>query len=207
MTLSLIFVILGTLFYIVGIVPYIYHTFHGRVVPHPFSYTIWAILVGINTLVLFSSESVHTTLITPIVRTGALIICAAIGWVLIRRISINVFDYICLFLAIACLIIAYFYGISSAIIPTILVDFLVLSPTLKKIWIDPNSEDILAWICAAISQICMLMSLSSYTFDTTAFWIYDIMINGLVAFLIYRRRIFIHTWIYKIRHLFGRFLS
>ena len=52
MTLSLFFVILGTLIYLVGFLPYIYHVFHGRVVPHPFSWTIWCILSGINTYVL-----------------------------------------------------------------------------------------------------------------------------------------------------------
>ena len=69
---SLFFVILGTAFYAIGFVPYVYHIFYGRVVPHPFSWTVWCILSGINTLVLFSTDGVDSTLITPIFRTLAL---------------------------------------------------------------------------------------------------------------------------------------
>jgi hypothetical protein len=206
MTLSLFFVILGTLIYIAGIVPYIYHTLHGRVVPHPFSYTIWAILVGINTFVLFSSGVVDITLMTPIVRTFALISCAVLGWIYIRKISIDRYDYLCLMLAILCLIIVYFYGLTHAIIPTIIVDLFVLAPSIKKIWLNPDSEEIFAWVCAAISQICMLLSFSTYTFDTTIFWIYDTIINISVAILIYRRRVQASKWLYRIKKLSYRLL-
>ena len=72
MTTPLFFVILGTLIYLIGFLPYVYHVFHGRVVPHPFSWTIWCILSGINTYILVESGVTEMTLLTPLVRTTAL---------------------------------------------------------------------------------------------------------------------------------------
>lgn len=46
---------LGAFLYLVGFVPYMYHVFRGRVIPHAFSWTIWAILSSINTYALFMS--------------------------------------------------------------------------------------------------------------------------------------------------------
>ncbi len=69
---SLFFVILGTLLYLIGFIPYMYHVFHGRVVPHPFSWTIWAILSAISTYALMSSDGVTDSLFTPVIRTIAL---------------------------------------------------------------------------------------------------------------------------------------
>ncbi len=204
MTLSLLFVTLGTLIYLIGFLPYIYHVFHGRVVPHPFSWTIWCILSVINTYVLLWTGIIEMTLLTPLVRTIALLIWAIIWWFLIRRIRISFFDYICLLLAILCLAIAYIYWVNQAIIPTILVDILVLSPTLHKIWNDPKSEDAFAWICVVFSQACILFSLPSHTFENSIFWAYVMIVNAFVAIFIYRRQLYASSWKHRVREFFSR---
>lgn len=199
--ISLFFVILGTAFYTIGFVPYIYHTFHGRVVPHPFSWTIWCILSGINTLVLLSRSGVDVTLITPVMRTFALLVGSIIGWILIRRIAISIFDYICLVLAIICIGIAYIYGVNNAVIPTVLVDFLVLSPTIKKIWKDPKSEDIFAWVCVVFSQSCIVLSFDEHTLVNSLYWSYQIIANASIALLIYRRRLYVSSFAFYLSRL------
>jgi hypothetical protein len=204
---SLFFVILGTFFYLLGFIPYIYHIFYSRVVPHPFSWTIWCILSGVNTIALMGSTGIEPTSITPLVRTIALSIGAIIGWILIRRIRITLFDYVCLSLALLCIYIAYRYGVNQAIIPTILVDLLVLAPTLHKIWNDPESEDPFAWICVVFSQMCILLSLSTHTLENSLFWAYIMIQNALVAFFIYRRKIFIKNWKYRIHSFLEKWIS
>ena len=205
MTTPLFFVILGTLIYLIGFLPYVYHVFHGRVVPHPFSWTIWCILSGINTYILVESGVTEMTLLTPLVRTTALFAWAIIGWFLIWRIVITRFDYICLGLAITCLTIAYVFWVNQAIIPTILVDLLVLSPTLHKIWNDPKSEDSFAWICVMFSQVCILLSLPNHTFENSIFWGYVMIVNALVAVFIYRRQLYVSNWRYRVWSFFRRF--
>lgn len=106
---QIFFAILGAVLYLVGFVPYIYHVFHGRVVPHAFSFSIGAILSGINTYILISSSGLDASTLTPIVRTIAATIGGVIGWFLISKIHVTRVDIIAIILAVLCLIIAYIY--------------------------------------------------------------------------------------------------
>lgn len=56
MMIPLILAITSALIYLVGFIPYIYHAFHGKVLPHPFSWTIWATISGINTLAIIENS-------------------------------------------------------------------------------------------------------------------------------------------------------
>ncbi len=201
LTTAFFFASLWAILYLVGFIPYIYHAFHGRVVPHPFTWTVGFILSAINTYGLFLADGFTDTLIPTVVRTCALCIWAWVGWYMIQRISLNWFDYMCIALGVGCLFIASYFGISEAIIPTILVDILVLSPTLKKIWRDPDSEDIFAWVLTVFSQACVLLSIGHYTMENSLFWAYVMSVNALVALLIYRRRLFVMTWRYRFQRI------
>ena len=203
MEISLIFALISAIIYLSGFIPYIYHVYHGRVVPHPFSWSVWAIVSSINTLALIGNTDTYFSLLSPLVRTSCLIIGGVIGWTLIRKIRINMFDYTCLILAMFTVGIAYFYGIEKAIIPTILIDLLVLSPTLKKIWIDPASEDMIAWITTAISQFFLLLSLGTFVIDVALFWIYIMSVNAGVAAFIFSRARYMRTWKYRLQKFFS----
>jgi hypothetical protein len=124
-----------------------------------------------------------------------------IGWTLIRKISIGWFDYLCVVLALVCLGLAYRYGAANAIIPTILVDILVLTPTLTKIWRNPDSEDAWAWILVVFSQAATLLSLSTHTLENSLFWGYVMCMNALVAVYILRRRLVVHSWRFVLTHI------
>ena len=88
----------------------------------------------------------------------------------ISRIQINSFDYLCVSLALVCIVIAYRYGAMNAVIPTIIVDILVLLPTVKKVWNNPDTEDAWTWMCGVFSTLCVLLSLSVYSREILLFW-------------------------------------
>lgn len=200
---QIFFSILAAVLYLVWFVPYIYHVFHGRVVPHAFSWTIWAIISTINTITLVWSMGDTFAIFWPMVRTGALIFGAIIAWIYIGKIRINSFDYLCLLLGLFCVVIAYVYGVADAIIPTIIVDIIVLSPTLRKIWRDPDTEDAFTWFLVMLSQGCILLSLPVHTLENSLFWWYVMTVNALVALLILRRRVYTHRWSYRMRQWLG----
>ena len=104
MTLSTFFVILSSLFYLIGIVPYFYHVFHGRVVPHPFSWTIWFLFAVTSGYFVFLTEGFAYSLIPVVIRTTALLIGSLLGWFYLREIRIGKWDYIALFFAIVIII-------------------------------------------------------------------------------------------------------
>ncbi len=180
--------ILSALLYLVGFIPYIYHTFRGRVVPHAFSWTVWAILSAINTYSLIGAEGWDISVLSPMVRTSALLFGAIVAWFFVRKIHISGLDYIAIGLAILCLYVAFHFGVHNAIIPTILVDILVLFPTLKKTWYDPYSEGLSAWVITIFSQACLLLALPEITWQNALFWIYVMTMNALVSLFIVMRR-------------------
>lgn len=183
-----LFSVLSILVYIAGFLPYIYHTFRGSVVPHPLSWSVWSILLAINTFELYLTNGLSESLLSPFIRTVSLTIGALVGWYFFRKIArITLLDWICLGLALSLIGIAFFFGVSKAILPTIVIDFLILTPTLRKIWNTPESEDILLWITTALSQLFLLFSIGNYTFENTIFWVYNMSTNFLVALFIFSR--------------------
>jgi hypothetical protein len=134
--------------------------------------------------------------VTPVIRTISLSIGAVIGWFLISRVHITRVDIVAIVLGALCLGIAYIYGAHNAIIPTILVDILVLIPTLRKIHDDPDTEDAWTWLLVMFSQAATLLSFSIYTLETSLFWGYVMCMNLLVAiYITYRKKVF-HSWKY-----------
>ncbi len=199
----LIFSSIATIIYLIGFIPYVYHIFHGRVVPHPFSWTIWCLFSLANLSILFTTDGLSLSIIPVLIRSVALLFWAIIWWFLIKKISIGKTDYIALWLAICVIFFMRFFDTEAAIFSMIAIDLLVLSPTLRKIWNNPESEDPLAWIMSAFSVGCFLLSLEHISFLNAWFWGYLVCVNFLVAILIYRRKLYLANY----KHLFLRFFS
>ncbi len=201
MMIPLILAITSALIYLVGFIPYIYHAFHGKVLPHPFSWTIWATISGINTLAIIENSWWSDQLVSPLTSTLCLFIGSMVGWIIIKKIHIRFFDYLCLALALWVLLLAYFFSVRDAILPSILVDILVLSPTLVKIWKNPESEDASGWIWAGASRLLFLVSLGIGAFSFASFWFwYSIAINFLVAAFVLRRQRYLKNIFHRIRY-------
>ncbi len=203
MTQSALFASISVFLYFVGFIPYIYHVFHGRVVPHPFSWTIWFIFSATNCYILMEVNGIDWSFMSLVLRTGALLIGLACGWWFIRKIHISKFDYLALILALFVIVCINFYGMKQAVIAMVTVDIIVLLPTLKKIWLDPRTEDAFAWLTTGLSQACLLISLPFFTFENSFFWFYAICVNLLVGLFIHLR--FAHksrTIIWRIEKVF-----
>jgi hypothetical protein len=89
----------------------------------------------------------------------------------------------------------------------ILIDFLVLTPTLKKIWINPGSEDAIAWFTTTFSQIFLIASIGTYTFESSIYWIYIMVVNICVGVFIILRFRYIQTWKYRLSSLLKRIIK
>ena len=94
-----------------------------------------------------------------------------------------------------------YYGENSTIGLIIIIDFLVLTPTLKKLWINPKSEDSLAWVMAAISQACLILSIENMNFASVGYIVYLTLVNASVALLIYRRRLYLGYWWNRMKNM------
>lgn len=193
---QLFFAILGAVLYLIGFVPYIYHVFHGRVVPHAFSWTVWAILSGINTYILVLQSWLDSSIISPTIRTSCLCIGSIVWWFYIRKVHISRWDILAIFLAWICLMVAYLYGAENAVIPTILVDMLVLFPTIRKIYDNPDTEDAFTWFLVVFSQLATIASFPVHTLNNSLYWWYEVFVNLLVGLYILRMQRNFHSWRY-----------
>ncbi len=205
-TLSFLFILISSGLYLVWFIPYIYHVFHGRVVPHPFSWTVWGLFAFQSGYLIFLSEGLSPSLFPIVIRSTALWIWAILWWYYFRRIATRKIDYIALILAIITIWIGSILWASETMILMIVIDFLVLFPTLRKIWVNPVSEDPLAWVMAWFSQFFMILSLQTITFASTGYFIYNVFVNIIVAFMIYRRAIYVKSlWYFlkKTLHFFA----
>jgi hypothetical protein len=194
MNLSYIFITLAVLFYCIGTIPYFYHIFRANVVPHPFSWTVWCIFSLMNGYILYQNYGLSILHILVGLRTITLCVWAIIGWYNLSKISIGRIDIIALVLAIGMIFVMKYLWLNEATLSMILIDFLVLIPTLKKIWINPRSEDSIIWLTSAVSFLFFVLSFPTIDFANAWFWIYVFLINCLVALLVYRRTLYLSNW-------------
>lgn len=197
------FLILSIIFYMIGTIPYMYHIFYGRVIPHPFSWTVWFLFSVVNGYILFQSVGYSPSLIIIGIRTWVLFIWSLLGWYYLRRIQIGTIDIVALVLAIMTIGMLHFFWLNQAVISMIVIDFLILCPTIKKIWIDPRSEDPIIWITSSLSFIFFILSLPSVDITKVLFWFYVVFENSLIALLIYRRKLYLSNW----RHSIKRYIE
>jgi hypothetical protein len=106
---EIIFASISVFLYFLGFIPYIYHVFHGRVVPHPFTWSIWFIFSVTNLYILLVTLGIEASFYTLLARTIALFIGLTIGWWFIRKIPLSQFDYLSLVLASFVIVCIYFY--------------------------------------------------------------------------------------------------
>lgn len=194
MNLSYIFITVAILFYFIGTIPYFYHIFRANVVPHPFSWTVWCIFSLMNGYILYQNYGLSILHILVGLRTITLCVWAIIGWYNLSKISIGRIDIVALILAIGMIFVMKYLWLNEATLSMILIDFLVLLPTLKKIWINPRSEDSIIWVTSAVSFLFFVLSFPTIDFANAWFWIYVFLINCLVALLVYRRTLYLSNW-------------
>ncbi len=205
MNFSLFFIITASVLYLIWFIPYIYHVFHGRVVPHPFSWTVWFLFALQSGYLIVLLEGFSYSMIPILIRSSALFIWSILWWYYFRRISTRKIDYTALSLAIFTIIVSKLLGASQTMILMIIIDFLVLFPTLRKIWVNPISEDPLAWLMAGFSQLFMIFSFTNISFESCGYFIYNVFANILVAILIYRRTQYFSSIHYFLKRIFNFF--
>jgi hypothetical protein len=128
------------------------------------------------------------SLVPAIIRICFILFGTIAGIIYIRKIAIGWFDYLCLLFACSCGTILYYYGLTEAILASIVVSAVAASPTVKKIWLNPHSEDALMWIAIFLAQLLMLLSIENHTFDNSIFWVYAALENGVMALLVMMRK-------------------
>lgn len=98
------------------------------------------------------------------------------------------FDRFCL---LACFVSMVFWKVSRsseiALFSNILIDFFGLLPTIKKAYLDPESEDRIAWSVTSLSNFLNILAVGSWTLVIGFYPVYMFLVNGLVTTLLFLR--------------------
>ena len=189
MSQELIFALLSSIIFLIWAYPYIRDVLHWKTIPHLFTYVVWLILMSFNCFVIWNNRE-WMTLIPSILMWLSVLFWCIYGIPGLRKITINWFDYLCLWSAI--LLIGYWWmtkNILHTVILTTIVDLIAFLPTFKKWWLQPWTETIFFYFMWAINQILTLFSLSSLgNLENTIFWFYLFFANWIFFLMVAYRR-------------------
>ncbi len=183
------FVLLGAVLNLIGSTNYVWNTIKGKTRPNRVTWFLWALAPLIAFSAMIGEGVGLSSLMTFMVGFGPLMVFAASFvnrksvWKLTR------FDMLCGFLSL--------FGIglwlitddpNLAIAFSVLADGLALLPTLRKAWLDPESESWLIFLNGAISALITMLTFDKWTFAVAAFPVY-IFVVCTVLFLTIRFRL------------------
>lgn len=171
---------------------YIISTFQGKTKP---SRSTWWILTFVGILIFFSSYSMgakENLWIQLSYILGPLIIAIQSLFPKYGYGSkLLIIDKICLSGAFACIVLwIVFNSALIAFLGSIIVDFIGLIPTIKKSYFEPEEEDPFAWGIELIASILNAVSITVWFSFTQHDWIYALyllILNGLIASLLWRK--------------------
>ncbi len=136
--LSVVAVMIGNLFYIVGI-------FQDKVKPHPFSWFIWSILSAVAFAAQFSEGSGAGAWAIGVSALSC-IVFAALGLRASSRVYIEKADWFFLVSALATIPVWYLTGNPLwSVIMISFIDAMAFIPTFRKAYFNPETESV--YIC------------------------------------------------------------
>lgn len=179
------FVYLALLISFIGIIPYTIDTIKGKVKPNRVTWFLWSFVpfiafisqikqgVGIQSLFTFM------TAFTPAIVFLASFFNKKAYW------KIGRLDITCGILSILGVILWQLTSIANlAIFFSIMADFLAALPTVVKSWFEPETENYIPYLTAAISALITILTIKIWNFETGAFSIYILFMMTLIGILV-----------------------
>ncbi len=175
----------GLIISFLGSISYLIDTVKGKAQPNKVSFFIWALAP----LIAFSAQIGQgvgvESLLTFIVGFNPLLIFVASFFNRKSSWSITKFDLVCGFLSLTGLVLWLITRVGNlAIFFGILSDGLAAVPTIIKSYKFPETENYWAYLSSAISALLTLMTIDNWSFESSAFSIYILLVCVLLFSLI-----------------------
>ncbi|MFA6257499.1 MAG: hypothetical protein WC671_00605 [Candidatus Paceibacterota bacterium] len=179
---------------IVSLIAYFFYfknIFYGNTKPNLVSWILWALAPLIA--VFFQLKAGAGLSVLPVFLAGfgpVVVIIVS----LFRKNSIweiNRLDIVCGILSFLALVFYIFtHNLGISILFAILSDGLAAVPTIIKSWKFPETETSTVYFSGIFNNILGLFIIKNWIFTIYSFGIYNIAINIIIAFCIYRKKIF-----------------
>ena len=185
-------VILSVVISVSGSFAYIKDTLKGKSKPNRVSWFLWALAPFVATgAAIYSGADLWATV--RIFTSGFLLLIVFIASFFNKQSywKLNIFDLICGFFSVLALIVwAVTNSPITAILLVVIGDGFASLPTILKAWKYPETETGITFVMSLVATIIILPSIPIWNIQNSAFQVYLLLVNVVIIFSIYRKRIF-----------------
>ncbi len=192
MSQDVLLVLISLSLSIYGSYNYIRDTIKGTTRPNRVSQGLWAIapLIGVGAAIS-SGAGALTTVRTFMAGFVPMIILIASFTNKTGYWKTTKFDYFCGLLSVVALVLWLVIDLPVyAVLIAAVADLFAAIPTIKKSWTNPESETGIAYITSLLSVLVIIPTIKVFDIQNSAFQVYLILVNIILIFCIYRKRIF-----------------
>ncbi len=185
---ELLFSILAFLITLWSTVIYWKWIFRWEIIPHPFTFFIWIVVLAISSIELIENDEILGSL-AIILMTLSNIWVWIYGIYKWSHIEINWIDW---FFLVSWIFLLIFWRLEPnytyvlAII--IAIDATAYVSSFKKAWIQPFTEKSLPYFISVGNNICTILTITVWNFENLGMWIWTALINLTFACFILCRQ-------------------
>ncbi len=185
-------VLLSILISIAGAIPYIKNTLSGQTKPNRVSWFMWAFaaLVSAGAAMagganLWTTSRVFIAGFIPLIIFLFSFVNKESYW------KLTAFDFFCGILSLVALLVWLIIDSpKAAVLIALTGDAIATLPTVLKAWKYPDTETGILYVASIISAALILPAIPVWNIVNSAFQIYLLIITSILAFAVYRKRIF-----------------
>lgn len=183
-------VIASAILSLFGATAYIRDTITGKTKPNRVSWSMWALAPLIGTAAAIAAHADRWATVR-IFMAGFVPLLVFVSSFVNKKSywKLTVFDFLCGICSILALIV---WGLVNspllAILLAALGDGFAALPTIRKAWLNPETETGLTYVAALVGVLLILPSVPKWDIQNSAFQIYLLTANTLLVVAVYRRR-------------------
>ena len=172
---------------------YIRSMFKGNTIPNRVTWLMWAIAPLIATVASISNGAGLAVL--PVLMSGLCPLLIFIASFFTRKAywKLSKLDYLCGILSAMAIVLWYLTKEPNlAIVLSIISDAFAALPTLRKAWINPETESIWPYLTGVFGPMTSFVVATVWSFSELAFPAYLVIINILLVVAVYNKKLHIH---------------
>ncbi|OGZ00800.1 MAG: hypothetical protein A3B13_00455 [Candidatus Liptonbacteria bacterium RIFCSPLOWO2_01_FULL_45_15] len=184
-------VILSAFVSLIGGTAYIRDTLSGKSKPNRVSWSMWTIAPLIGTAAAISAHADIWVTIRIFLAGFIPLLVFVVSFVNPKSYwKLSTFDFLCGACSVLALIV---WGVidspRSAILFAAIGDGFAALPTILKAWKYPETETGLNYIMSFVSVLLIIPSIQVWNIENSAFQVYLLIVNTLLIFAVYRKRL------------------
>lgn len=184
------FVLIAVVTGLIGVIPYLRAMFRGEASPNRVSWFLWSAVPMIAFAAEWRQGVGFPAITTLLAGLNPLLVLIASFFAPGKALwKLGKFDYACGTCAILAIILWQISGEPNVGLAfSVIADGFASAPTVRKAWKYPQTENATPFLVSNVRNVLKLLTITSFTFASLAFVLYDLVLNNLIVSLILRKK-------------------